>query len=210
MMIASRSRASSRSRRAAHDDRAAAGLIGAADAGAAEDDAAGREVRARHDLHQLVDGDRRIVDQRDPGVDHLAEIVRRDVGRHADRDAARAVDQQVRETRRQHRRLALGAVVVRAGNRRCPCRGPRAAHGRLGQARPRCSAWPPADRRRPSRNCPGRRSAAGASTSPAPCAPARRRSPGRRAGDTYPSRRRRRGPTCGTACSASWPFSFIE
>ena len=40
---------------AAHDDRAAAGVVGGADAGAAEDDAAGREIRARHDLDQLVD-----------------------------------------------------------------------------------------------------------------------------------------------------------
>ena len=54
-----------------------------------------------------------IVDQRDAGVDHLAEIVRRNVGRHADRDAARAVDQQVREARRQDHRLLLVAVVVR-------------------------------------------------------------------------------------------------
>ena len=55
---------------------------------------------------------RGIVDQRDAGVDHLAEIVRRDVGRHADGDAAGAVDQQIGEARRQHHRLALGAVVV--------------------------------------------------------------------------------------------------
>ena len=54
----------------------------------------------------------RIVDQRHAGIDHLAEIVRRDVGRHADRDAARAVDQQVREARRQDDRLVLVAVVV--------------------------------------------------------------------------------------------------
>ena len=55
---------------------------------------------------------RRIVDQRDAGVDHLAEIVRRDVGGHADRDAAGAVDQQIGEFRRQHPRLAERAVVV--------------------------------------------------------------------------------------------------
>jgi hypothetical protein len=36
---------------------------------------------------------------------------------------------------------------------------------------------------------------------PAPCAPARRRSPGRRADGICPSRRRRRAPICGTACS---------
>src|SRR3712207_7377817 len=46
------------------------------------------------------------------GVDHLAQVVRRDVGGHADRDPARAVDQQVRDARRQHRGLLLGAVVV--------------------------------------------------------------------------------------------------
>ena len=54
-----------------------------------------------------------IVDQRDAAVDHLAEIVRRDIGRHADRDAAGAVHQQVRKARRQHHRLFLVAVVVR-------------------------------------------------------------------------------------------------
>ena len=41
----------------------------------------------------------------------LAEVVRRDVGGHADRDAAAAVDEQVREPRREHRRLARAAVV---------------------------------------------------------------------------------------------------
>lgn len=91
----------------------AAEMIGGADALAAEDDAAGREVRAWNNVDQLVDRERRVVDQRHAGVDHLAEIVRRDVGRHADGDAAGAVDQQVREPGRQDRRLLLGIVVVR-------------------------------------------------------------------------------------------------
>ena len=65
-----------------------------------------------NDADQVVDAERRIVDQRDAGVDHLAEIVRRDVGRHADGDAAGAVDQEVREARRQDHRLMLVAVVV--------------------------------------------------------------------------------------------------
>ena len=43
---------------------------------------------------------------------HLAQVVRRDVGGHADRDADRTVDQQVRESGRQHRRLERAAVVV--------------------------------------------------------------------------------------------------
>ena len=49
---------------------------------------------------------------RDGRVDDLAEIVRRDVGRHADRDAAGAVDEQIRELRRHDRRLFAAAVVV--------------------------------------------------------------------------------------------------
>ena len=75
--------------------------------------AAGREIRAGYDLDEVVDAERGIVDQRDAGVDDLAEIVRRDVGRHADRDAAGAVGEEIREPRRQHHRLALGIVVVR-------------------------------------------------------------------------------------------------
>jgi hypothetical protein len=47
------------------------------------------------------------------GVDHLAEVVRRDVRRHADRDAAGAVDEEVGEPARQHERLLLVPVVVR-------------------------------------------------------------------------------------------------
>src|ERR1051325_11754697 len=46
---------------AAHDDRAAAGVIGAGDAGPAEDDAAGRKIPAWYDPYQVVDGERRIV-----------------------------------------------------------------------------------------------------------------------------------------------------
>ena len=43
----------------------------------------------------------------------LAQVVRRDVGGHADRDAAGPVDEQVREPGREHRRLLLAPVVVR-------------------------------------------------------------------------------------------------
>ena len=96
----------------AHDQRAAAELVGGADAVAAEDGGAGREIRPRHVFHQLLHGELGIVDQGAAGIDQLAEIVRRDIGRHADRDAARAVGQQVRIGRRQDRRLLLPLVVV--------------------------------------------------------------------------------------------------
>jgi hypothetical protein len=99
-------------RPAAHQDRAAPGVIGRADAGVAEDQAAGGEIGPGHDLDQLVDADLGVVDIGDAGVDHLAEIVRRHVGGHADGDAAGAVDQQVGKARRQHDGLVLGVVVV--------------------------------------------------------------------------------------------------
>jgi hypothetical protein len=68
---------------------------------------------ARDELEQALEVEPGVVDQSQAGVDHLAEIVRRDVGRHADRNAARAVHQKVRELRRQDARLAVGFVVVR-------------------------------------------------------------------------------------------------
>ena len=92
-------------------DPAAAGGVGVADALAAEDRAGGREVGALDVLHQALDVDRRVVDVGDRGGDHLAQVVRRDVGRHADGDARAAVDEQVGEARRQHDRLLARAVV---------------------------------------------------------------------------------------------------
>jgi hypothetical protein len=97
---------------AAHQDRAAPGVVGRADAGMAEDEAAGGEIGPGHDLDQLVDGDVGIVDEGDAGVDDLAEVVGGHVGGHADGDAAGAVDQQVGKARRQDDGLVLGIVVV--------------------------------------------------------------------------------------------------
>ena len=56
---------------------------------------------------------RRVVDERDGAVDDLADVVRRDVGRHADGDAGGAVDEEVGNARRKDLRLELLVVVVR-------------------------------------------------------------------------------------------------
>ena len=93
-------------------DRPTTGGEGLVGAGLAEDQPAGREVRGGHVLHEVDGGQRIVVDQRHRGVDQLAEVVRRDVGGHADRDAGRAVGQQVREPRGQDQRFLLVAVVV--------------------------------------------------------------------------------------------------
>ena len=64
-----------------------------------------------HDLRQRRLG---VVEQVAGGVEHLAEVVRHEVRGHAHGDAGGAVDEQVRDRRRQHRRLGLASVVVRA------------------------------------------------------------------------------------------------
>ncbi len=46
-------------------------------------------------------------------ADHLAQVVRRDVGGHADGDAGGAVEQHVRQARRQAHRLLQRAVEIR-------------------------------------------------------------------------------------------------
>ncbi len=96
----------------AHVDLAAAGGVGLADAGGAVDAGGGREIRPRQVHHQAVEIDFRVIDHRHAGVDHLDQVVRRDVGGHAHGNAGGAVDQQVRQARRQHRRFAFLAVVI--------------------------------------------------------------------------------------------------
>ena len=87
-------------------------MVGGEDAAAADDQATGRKIRALDDLAQLVDRYLGVLEMREARVDDLSEIVRRDVRRHADGDAAGAVDEQVGELRRQHHGLEQAVVVV--------------------------------------------------------------------------------------------------
>ena len=96
-----------------HDDGAAARGVGRLHASAAEDHAAGREVRTGNDLDQLFGRDVGILHEGQATVDDLAQVVGRHVGGHADRDAAGAVDEEVREPGGQNRRFVLRLVVVR-------------------------------------------------------------------------------------------------
>ena len=73
----------------------------------------GGQVGPGHELHELVERRVRVVEQVAGGADDLDEVVRRHVGRHADGDAARAVDEQVRVRGRQHLGLRELVVVVR-------------------------------------------------------------------------------------------------
>ena len=97
-------------------DRAAAGAVGLLDALAADDQRAVGEVGALDPLDervlQLLAGGVGVLERPAGALGDLAQVVRRDVGGHADRDAGRAVDQQVGVARRQDGRLLRAAVVV--------------------------------------------------------------------------------------------------
>ena len=99
----------------AQPEAAAPGLVGLHDGVARLDqDAAGGQVRPWHEIDELVGGGVGKLDQMQRRVAQLAGIVRRDVGRHADGDAGRAVGEQVGEIAGEHRGLHLAAVVIRA------------------------------------------------------------------------------------------------
>ena len=98
---------------AADDYLSAPRAVGVDYAVAPEDYAAGREVRPGHQRHQLAELDLRVVEHRAADVDGLAEVVRRHVSRHTDGDAGAAVDEKVRDARRQDERLLERLVEVR-------------------------------------------------------------------------------------------------
>ena len=100
----------------AHGDGAATRAVRVLDAAPPEDRRRRREVRSLHALQerleQLLAVRLRVLEVPLHAVRDLAQVVRRDVGRHADGDAGRAVDQQVREPARQDLRLLRLTVVV--------------------------------------------------------------------------------------------------
>ncbi|MCY1525282.1 hypothetical protein D9M68_602560 [compost metagenome] len=98
----------------AHDDAAAARTVALAHAGHAVNDAARGEIRRWDELHELIDRARRIAQAVQAAVDHFLQVVGRNIGSHAHRDARAAVDQQVGQARRQQQRFLFAAVVVGA------------------------------------------------------------------------------------------------
>ena len=96
----------------ADNDAALARFVRALDVRPAHDKSARRIVGRGQVLHQVFYRYLGIVDERVDGVDDLAEVVRRDIGRHTDGYTVRAVDEQVGEARRQDRRLLQRVVEV--------------------------------------------------------------------------------------------------
>ena len=100
----------------AHHEAAATGLVGLGDVGAAVDEAAGGEVGTL----DVLEGDFEVgagfgllaLEEGDGGVEGFGEVVRRDVGRHADGDAGAAVDDEVGDAGGEDGGLGGGLVVV--------------------------------------------------------------------------------------------------
>ena len=96
-----------------HDNAPMAGRVRGLDAGRPHDQAAGRKVRSLDEAQQVLAGRFGVVDEVLHARGDLAQVVRRDVRGHADGDAGGAVDEQVRDARRQHSRFLVRTVVVR-------------------------------------------------------------------------------------------------
>src|SRR5215211_1850089 len=96
-----------------HPHGPAPGRDGVADTAQSDDNTTRREVWPLDVFGDLLVIEIRVVDQGHRSVYDLAEVVRRDLGRHADGDAVGAVDEQIREPGGQHIGLALALVEVR-------------------------------------------------------------------------------------------------
>ncbi len=96
----------------ADDDRAPPAGIGPGKPAPPENDAPGGKVGAGDDLHQGGKRKLGVVDQGERGVDHLARIVGRDVGRHADRDPARPIHEEIGEGGGEDGGFLLALVVI--------------------------------------------------------------------------------------------------
>ena len=91
-------------------DTAPAGQVDVGEALGFVNDAAGREIRARNEAQKTLNGTIWMLDAVNDGARDLFKVVGRDLGGHADGDAARPIDEEVRETARQNGRLKIGVV----------------------------------------------------------------------------------------------------
>src|SRR5262249_3816730 len=97
---------------AAQFDAAAASVEILLDPLDAADHAAGGKIRALDERHQLGDGDLGMVNLGADAVHDFAQVVGGHVGGRAAGDPRAAVDDQVGEGRREHRRLGHAFVVI--------------------------------------------------------------------------------------------------
>src|SRR5216684_2211059 len=96
----------------AHGEAAAAGAVRGLNAFAAGDVRAGRKIGARNNFQDFLQRCVWLFHQQNRGVHDFPQIVWRNVGGHADCDAARAIDQKIWNARRQHHRFFAGLIEI--------------------------------------------------------------------------------------------------
>ena len=96
----------------AHDAATTTGTVTFANAIESIDDAGSGKIRRFDNRDQIFDVGGRIVQHFEAGIDDVGKIVRRNIGRHADGDTGRAIDEQIRKPRWQNQRLVFAAVVI--------------------------------------------------------------------------------------------------
>ena len=84
-------------------------------------------------LHQFFRADCAIFHIGKARIDDFAQIMRRNIGRHADSNAASAIDQQIRESGRQNTRFITAAIIIGLEIDRILIEIFQQAHRRLGQ-----------------------------------------------------------------------------
>src|SRR5580704_3203444 len=96
----------------AHHKAATSAAVGFVDSGFAVNYSSAREVRAFDDLQNFRQLRVVIVDERDSGINDLSQIMRWDVGRQANGNSVRTIDQQIRYACGKNVGLDFVAVVV--------------------------------------------------------------------------------------------------
>ena len=96
----------------AHQEASTARLISLRDSAPPVDEAAGGKIGPLHMLENFGEAGLWIVQQLNRRVDHFGQIVRRDVGRHADSNTVGTIDDEVGNARGQNRGLGGALVVV--------------------------------------------------------------------------------------------------
>ena len=86
--------------------------VGLVDPARAIDHGRGRKIRARYVLDQIANFHFRIVDQGHAGRHDFPQVVRWNIGRHADGDAGRTIDQEIRNPGRHYRWFEFRLIVV--------------------------------------------------------------------------------------------------
>ena len=89
-----------------------AGCISALDRGPVINEAAGGEVRPLHEFHKVFAGEFSVINQSHGCIHDFPQVMRRDIRRHTDGDAQRAVEEQVGEFCRQDFWFEFGGVIV--------------------------------------------------------------------------------------------------